>query len=172
MKAREFTVEGVDRNASDLKTNHPEVYNFLAKILGRMALERQSKVDSYNSLHEHHVVVSIQPAAGFFNTATALKAEGFEIKKTYKDWRGDVSTYLNGTLDNEIQWTVTHTGKPGNLIETWRFILPRTDNIATEGRWEDGTDSEYEDDYMDEDEPAAVIKGELPPKSYWSHTGK
>ena len=135
MKSSEFLVEGDDKNMNDVQVNHPEVYKFLLNLAGRLALEKQSKVETVNTASSHMVIISIQPTAGLSNTRAALENEGIPYEYIVSAGAGEI---LSGSF-NDIEWNVSDDGRRGNITETWRFAVP----------YDDGDKAVYHDRTMD-----------------------
>ena len=171
MKATEFITDGDDKNPGDVKANHPEIYNFMKKLMGSMALDR-GKVETYNTAGSHYVIVTVQPTAGFQNTLSAFRSIR-DVDYEVRDGAG-ASSMIVGTFD-DIKFAISQQGQPGNLKELWRFALPHKGELTEQERgakpnwFNDDDDDRWGDD---DEEVAAVITGELPAKSYWAHTGK
>lgn len=116
MKSNEFIIEGDDKNINDVQVNHPEVYAFLVKITGSMALNKQSTVEAVDSASSHIVIIKIKPSAGMGNTKLGLEDAGIPFE-----------SFASGGIageTSEFKFQVDDDNVRGNRTETWRFFLP------------------------------------------------
>ena len=121
--------EGDDKNMDDVKENHPEVYNFLKKLLGYMALDKNSTVSTHTSKSGvHEVRITIQPSADPGNLQLSLN----DAKVKFQEPRKDL---FAGRLNKLTNWVVSVDGPKGNRKENWIFSISKEGGEQV--RWHD-----------------------------------
>lgn len=143
MNSTEFLGEGVDRTVADVKTNHPEIYDFFKKTGSWMTFDRQTKkVDSYDTDNSHMVQITMGPSAGMGNTEANIKGAGISYERMSNPMGG--GAVLSGNI-GEMYWSVKDDNRRGNITETWLFTFPRTVEEEV-----------YEEEPVDEGQPEKV----------------
>lgn len=118
MRLTEFGNDRGHPTIEDVKNNHPEIYSFMDKMIGYMALEQQTVVEMFNSAGSHHVILSIKPALGLNSTEHKLQQEKVEYERT-KMAGGDIIT---GTLPF-ANFRIKNDNRSGNSTEQWNFEI-------------------------------------------------
>lgn len=129
MKSSEFINEGVDKTVNDVKTNHPEIYDFFRQVGAWMTFDRGAKVDSYDTDHSHVVQIKMGPTAGMSNIRLNLESAGIRYESMANPM--GVGEVLSGNEDN-MYWSVKDDDRTGNITATWLFTFPR-EEVVDEG---------------------------------------
>ena len=118
MRMREF---GNDKGPTieDVQKDHPEIYAFMDKQIGYMALEQQTVVEMFDMSSSHHVILSIKPALSLNSTELMLQRRKIKYERT-KMASGDM---ISGTLPF-ANFRVTNDDSYGNATEKWNFEIP------------------------------------------------
>ena len=119
MRIQEFGNVKGHSTIEDVQKDHPEIYAFMERQIGLMALEQQTVVDMFDMSNSHHVVLVIKPAMSLDSTEMLLQRYKIQYERTQMA-SGDM---ISGTLPF-ANFRVTHDARWGNPSEEWNFEIP------------------------------------------------
>ena len=120
MRLNEFNGHGEKNDIEKVRDMHPEVYQFMEKQIGHMALEQQTHGSMSEMASGHSVMFQIKPSAGLGNTKAGLDQDGISYEVTeFPSGPMIVAQTPVGEARIELQGH-----QQGNMTETWRFHIP------------------------------------------------
>ena len=119
MRINEFGNDKGHPSIQDVQKDHPEIYEFMRRVIGSTSLEQQTIVDMFDMSSSHHVVLVIKPALDL--DATGMMLERLKVK--YERTQMASGDMLSGTLPF-ANFRVTTGDDWGSKTEKWDFEIP------------------------------------------------
>lgn len=119
MRINEFGNDKGHPTIEDVQRDHPEIYAFMDKQIGYLALEQQTVVEMFDMSSAHHVILSIKPALSLNSTEVMLQRQKVKYERT----KMAGSDIISGSLPF-ANFRVKNDDRYGNATEQWNFEIP------------------------------------------------